>query len=870
MDSRGRTPIAIALLIVTLLLGSGLGAFSVAGANAVTPPRLAGHSNAVAVPGSDVLSRAISSLASGAGPAHGAPALCSTQGSDGARCGLGAPSVGQITRLAPAASAPASPRGAPTPASHPQVAYPAISWSNVTGRIGYYGSPTTYYGAMAYDPLLNRVLLVSGCTTYACPSNEIWEYPGFDWVNLTGTFSSAPSARYGPMMDFDPLLGGIVLFGGDNGVAALNDTWLYTGTWTNITNREGFAPTNAFGSLAWDPALSEMILVDGCSSHGCASVWSGTWALGNSGWTVLGAGPDNFLAYASMAFDPVDGYLLHFGGYDLAGPVNWTYTYSAGTWTNITTHDAGCFLILCFTPPARDFAAMTWDQQQGVIFMTGGYNSTAFAFYNDSWLFLHGIWFPADFFNAAPPNAYPPVFGMALAVNSTGINPFMVGGYCPTANCYGNDWVWENPPAFANVTVGPNPTDDNAAVWVNATSAGGYGSGPQTILQVGWGNGWLTDGYTYGVNATGNWTRDVYYYYGTNSPAGSYAATVQPFDWFFVGGPFWNFTITVNANLTVGMNPTPPKVEVGSSVAFGASATAGTTPYRFNWTFGDGGSATGATAAHAFTRAGSFDVNVTVTDAGGGTNTTNATIVVLPALTAAGSASMATVDLGVAVTLTGSASAGSGTYTGYNWSFGDGTTSHTATASHVYATTGTYHASFNVTDSLGYKAYHNLTIVVNGALAASPTATPASTVTGTTVNFTAGAASGSAPYTYSWAFGDGARSSSATPSHKYTAAGTFMVTLWVNDSGGGSVTKTLTVAVTPPPVSNPAGSSALGLPLWIWIVLLVVVIAAVLGAVFAMRRRKAPPAAAVSSPPPGVNPPPSPPASGGPPPGAMG
>lgn len=52
---------------------------------------------------------------------------------------------------------------------------------------------------------------------------------------------------------------------------------------------------------------------------------------------------------------------------------------------------------------------------------------------------------------------------------------------------------------------------------------------------------------------------------------------------------------------------------------------------------------------------------------------------------------------------------------------------------------------------------------------------------------------------WSWDFGDGYRSTSQNPTHKYIKAGTYMVTLTVTDDEGVSSTKSITITVLTPP-----------------------------------------------------------------------
>jgi PKD repeat protein len=88
-----------------------------------------------------------------------------------------------------------------------------------------------------------------------------------------------------------------------------------------------------------------------------------------------------------------------------------------------------------------------------------------------------------------------------------------------------------------------------------------------------------------------------------------------------------------------------------------------------------------------------------------------------------------------------------------------------------------------------------------GAVAANvkPRASIGSKCTGLTCDFTS-AGSGDQDGTitaYSWTFGDGGASTSPTPSHSYTAEGSYPVTLVVTDDKGATASTTRTVSVAP-------------------------------------------------------------------------
>jgi PKD repeat protein len=123
----------------------------------------------------------------------------------------------------------------------------------------------------------------------------------------------------------------------------------------------------------------------------------------------------------------------------------------------------------------------------------------------------------------------------------------------------------------------------------------------------------------------------------------------------------------------------------------------------FAWDFGDGGTATGATATHAYTAAGTYTVTLTVTDDDGATDTAEAQVTVTaPPVNQAPTAAFTSSadDLTLSVDAAGSSDA-DGTLASYAWTFGDGTSGSGLTASHTYATAGTYTVTLTVTDDDG-------------------------------------------------------------------------------------------------------------------------------------------------------------------------
>ncbi len=143
--------------------------------------------------------------------------------------------------------------------------------------------------------------------------------------------------------------------------------------------------------------------------------------------------------------------------------------------------------------------------------------------------------------------------------------------------------------------------------------------------------------------------------------------------------------------------------------------------------------------------------------------------------------------------------------TTYLWDFGDGTTSTQVNPSHRYSLPGTYTVSLTATNLGGSDSTSGLVTIQN--YADFSTSTP--DWLGETTSFT-NATISSGETTYSWDFGDGTYSSEENPTHIFSAAGTYQVSL-VATNAEGSGTKTVQVTI----YSSPLPSFSTSSPDWL-------------------------------------------------------
>ena len=293
---------------------------------------------------------------------------------------------------------------------------------------------------------------------------------------------------------------------------------------------------------------------------------------------------------------------------------------------------------------------------------------------------------------------------------------------------------------------------------------------------------------------------------------GHYTVSLTVTDDLGVTSTTTTHSVTVDAAPVASFSASPNPASVGPSVAFngtGSSDTLGTI-VSYSWEFGDDATGSGPAASHRYAAPGPYTVTLKVTNDAGQTATVSHSITVDAPPVALFSVSPTAVSTGALVTFNASSSSDDvGTITGYSWSFGDGARATGPTASHSYASPGTYTVGLTVTNDAGQSTSSSQTVAVYAAPSASFSIAPGPAQPGAAVSFNASSSSdtGGAITGYSWTFGDGATASGPTPSHAYASPGTYTVTLTVTGSLGLVTSTSHTVTINPRPLSVQLSSS---------------------------------------------------------------
>jgi PKD repeat protein len=247
---------------------------------------------------------------------------------------------------------------------------------------------------------------------------------------------------------------------------------------------------------------------------------------------------------------------------------------------------------------------------------------------------------------------------------------------------------------------------------------------------------------------------------------------------------------------------TPSTGTVDEPSCFDAQATTDNgTIVAFSWSFGDGGVASGVNVCHTFDEEGLYNVTLVVQDEDRNCSSITQVYEVGTGTSATCSISVSPQNppLGTPVNLIATIT-DDRTVVSFNWNFGDGksTTTSGNTVSHNYGSEGSFTVTLTITDSQGNVSTCTATVTVGSlaptcAFAFSPTAPKVDD----SVLFTSLSTDPDGVIeSFSWQFGDGGSSTSANPSHIYTAAASFIAILTVTDDQGNVTSCSQTIAVT--------------------------------------------------------------------------
>ena len=180
----------------------------------------------------------------------------------------------------------------------------------------------------SYSRFTFCLLLMVACVTGSVFAAGVPSLPSVTWSQVST--ATAPSPRMAGAMAYDPFNGVVVLFGGLDKSAYLNDTWIFDGSnWTQVSTPVA-PPIRVAANMAYDRNAHQLVMFGGYDGHthlGDTWIWDSatmTWSEPTTTHHPKGVtGP-------SLFTDPLNGRVDMFGGFDgfLYQLITWRWTGS--------------------------------------------------------------------------------------------------------------------------------------------------------------------------------------------------------------------------------------------------------------------------------------------------------------------------------------------------------------------------------------------------------------------------------------------------------------------------------------------------------------------------------------------------------------
>ena len=587
-------------------------------------------------------------------------------------------------------------------------------------------------------------------------------------------------------MVFDalPAIDGLVLFGGcgTGSHCPLNDTWLFDSSgWSNITSEVGPSPEVYWGgATTWEG--TNVLAFGGCTDLSCDVQSNATWGLEMNGscvasgldscWSSVSALPGIAsspppLAGVSMAVDPIEGSsggaVVLYGGFSQACPTctrvgsNDTWLFESGAWTKVTALLSGG----PYPTQPRWFATMFWDPSTGWLYLYGGLSGAAPGGLNELWATDTLVWINESSL-VTPTNGAEESAVAAGALNGSGspLPPIITCGVNDSGQTVSTTWVFENG-LLPQSTVSDSTPETNETVFFFSNTTGG----DRPMASWSFGDASST--------SAGNASHEY-------SAVGTYDAVLSVTD--AVGVQAVQQLQIVVSSFSVSIS-VPPYIDALDATTFSVDARGGIAPYNASWDFADIGSLHGTTVHPQFPGPGQYSAFVTVEDSTGTVVEASVDFAVASQLHALASAAPSAIDVGNGLTFSGLATGGISPYN-YSWTLPDGRIVYGINASYVPETVGPTEAALTVVDLSGSTAESILNVSVAPPLAGNVSVNLPQAYQTTLAYLSVELSGGTTPLRIAWEFGDGQWSSSQNVTHDFPGAGTYVVNLWVNDSGG--------------------------------------------------------------------------------------
>jgi hypothetical protein len=201
-----------------------------------------------------------------------------------------------------------------------------------------------HYPQLVYDSTLMEVIMFGGIGFKSEVFTDTWAWNGTDWHKLSGSIPGLSNGGVFGAAAYDPVIDRVVLYGGLSATGAINPgMWLFDGnTWTQQSTAGAGLPTDSFG-MVYDSATQKLVLYGGSDTGHVATgieqaLKSDIWVWDAHSWQRLSvpSGPQP-RRNTAIGYDTDAQVILIFGGGEIVGENEFvlgdTWTWNGAEWT---------------------------------------------------------------------------------------------------------------------------------------------------------------------------------------------------------------------------------------------------------------------------------------------------------------------------------------------------------------------------------------------------------------------------------------------------------------------------------------------------------------------------------------------------------
>ena len=282
-----------------------------------------------------------------------------------------------------------------------------------------------------YHEVLEQVVLVNGGPEQGKPSEdplELWSWDGSRW-SLLSAEQNGPVWRNWAAAAYDSQRDVLVIYSGLQNQKSLTDTWEWDGQeWTLY---RGDGPGAREGALmAYDPVQGEMVLFGGSTPD--LEIHGDTWAWDGKSWRqVSDTGPAARFP-GGMVYDAARQEILLYSGHFASASGDFVdyddlWAWDGATWRNITLQGA--------TPGHRTHAGLVYDPVTERVLLIGSGSET---FLQDVWAWNGVTW------EEIPSSNTPARSGQNIAYDPVRDRFVLFGGVDrPGGRALQDTWEWD-------------------------------------------------------------------------------------------------------------------------------------------------------------------------------------------------------------------------------------------------------------------------------------------------------------------------------------------------------------------------------------------------------------------------------------------